>query len=144
MEPSVGATIIFNYKSFRTSAAYFGTNYWDQKLHMFQLNFGGQYDFIKSQKMDAILFGEINSNIITGTFHKMDWPDDESPFFDNTFLHVSTSIGFEYSVGTQNLKFNAGSKLYLPVFLTFELEKDPGADANFLLPGIEIYLGLKF
>jgi hypothetical protein len=144
MQPTGGTSLIFNYKSFRTSFCYTGTNYWDQKLHLFQSNIGGQYDFIKSEKMDAIIFGEFNFNIITGTFHKFDWPDDESPFYDNTFLFVSTSLGFEYSVGIKNLKFNVGSKFYLPVFLIFELEEDPHANAGFWLPGIEVYLGLKF
>jgi len=144
MEPTGGASLIFNYKSFRTSFFFGGTNYWEQTIYFFQSNIGGQYDFIKSEKMDAIIFSEFNFNIVTGTFHKWDWPDDESPFYQTTYLAVSTSTGFEYSVGNKNLKFNAGTKIYLPVFLVFVLEDSFGFGIGYLLPGIEIYTGLKF
>ena len=150
---SIGSLVIFNYKYFQCFASYSRTIFNDNFLigghNTFETGLGGQYDLIKSEKMDSLFFANIFFTAING---KMDGLTHDG-LSDVILLNIGHSIGYEFSVGSRIAKFNAGIAVDVQFSVYSKTEDmENGVEINDKLgffswlngPGLKIYTGIKF
>ncbi|HQN72586.1 MAG TPA: hypothetical protein PLB16_04170 [bacterium] len=121
----------------------------DMNFHTFGGGIGGQYDMIKNERFDSIIFAGASLMFMSGNMYQMTY--DGGSHCD--FILIGPTIGYEFSVGRRNLKFNTGISLDVQ-FCVYSREDDeygkPIYDEElgfffwFTSPSLRIYAGIKF
>ena len=143
--PNFGIHIDGTYRSFHSLIKFSGfQDSYDDYL-TFHVGLGVKHDFLKSDRFDLSLLGDVIYAYRWGDRFKVNY--DGVSYVESSYLILS--CGVEFSVGRRYLKFNTGFLINMSIYYKSEIYNEWEDDEvrqgwSVPFPGFTFYSGFKF